>query len=165
MNCCFFHNTDFLVFSRYLINFLKIIWKFEISSYLCNPKTEKPAEVAQLVEHNLAKVGVASSSLVFCSRTGHLRMTFVMQKPDVVQLYMQSSFTKAAFFVLYSLPGRSGIGPAAKGDRKRSAQVIDNQQHKQLSCMDSHAGQCIKLLCIKWLSGTGAMTIERSRIL
>ena len=28
----------------------------------------KPAEVAQLVEHNLAKVGVASSSLVFCSK-------------------------------------------------------------------------------------------------
>ena len=26
------------------------------------------AEVAQLVEHDLAKVGVASSSLVFCSR-------------------------------------------------------------------------------------------------
>ncbi len=26
------------------------------------------AEIAQLVEHNLAKVGVASSSLVFCSQ-------------------------------------------------------------------------------------------------
>ena len=33
------------------------------------------AEIAQLVEHNLAKVGVASSSLVFRSKTGHLRMT------------------------------------------------------------------------------------------
>ena len=29
----------------------------------------KYAEVAQLVEHNLAKVGVASSSLVFRSKT------------------------------------------------------------------------------------------------
>ena len=29
---------------------------------------QKPAEVAQLVEHNLAKVGVASSSLVFRSK-------------------------------------------------------------------------------------------------
>ena len=28
----------------------------------------RPAEVAQLVEHNLAKVGVASSSLVFRSK-------------------------------------------------------------------------------------------------
>ncbi|CCY16567.1 secreted protein containing YkuD domain [Prevotella sp. CAG:755] len=28
----------------------------------------QPAEIAQLVEHNLAKVGVASSSLVFRSR-------------------------------------------------------------------------------------------------
>ena len=32
-----------------------------------------PAEIAQLVEHNLAKVGVASSSLVFRSKTGGLR--------------------------------------------------------------------------------------------
>ena len=30
---------------------------------------QKNAEIAQLVEHNLAKVGVASSSLVFRSRT------------------------------------------------------------------------------------------------
>ena len=29
----------------------------------------RPAEVAQLVEHNLAKVGVASSSLVFRSKS------------------------------------------------------------------------------------------------
>ena len=33
-----------------------------------NEKNGTPAEVAQLVEHNLAKVGVASSSLVFCSK-------------------------------------------------------------------------------------------------
>ena len=42
------------------------------------PKTKIPkeyAEIAQLVEHNLAKVRVASSSLVFRSKTGHLRMT------------------------------------------------------------------------------------------
>ena len=31
------------------------------------------AEIAQLVEHNLAKVGVASSSLVFRSRLGSYR--------------------------------------------------------------------------------------------
>ena len=40
-----------------------------------NTVSKEPAEIAQLVEHNLAKVGVASSSLVFRSRTGHLRMT------------------------------------------------------------------------------------------
>ena len=34
-----------------------------------NEKNGSPAEVAQLVEHNLAKVGVASSSLVFRSIT------------------------------------------------------------------------------------------------
>ena len=33
-----------------------------------NEKNGSPAEVAQLVEHNLAKVGVASSSLVFRSK-------------------------------------------------------------------------------------------------
>ena len=33
-----------------------------------NKKNGTPEEVAQLVEHNLAKVGVASSSLVFCSK-------------------------------------------------------------------------------------------------
>jgi hypothetical protein len=35
--------------------------------YICTPKTDIIAEVAQLVEHDLAKVGVASSSLVFRS--------------------------------------------------------------------------------------------------
>ena len=30
---------------------------------------KKPAEIAQLVEHDLAKVGVASSSLVFRSKS------------------------------------------------------------------------------------------------
>ena len=32
-----------------------------------HPLSETHAEIAQLVEHNLAKVGVASSSLVFRS--------------------------------------------------------------------------------------------------
>ena len=39
--------------------------------YLCNPvspSTGFNAEIAQLVEHDLAKVGVASSSLVFRSK-------------------------------------------------------------------------------------------------
>ena len=40
----------------------------------------KYAEIAQLVEHNLAKVRVASSSLVFRSKTGHLRMTLNFEK-------------------------------------------------------------------------------------
>ena len=48
-----------------------------------NPK--ESAEIAQLVEHNLAKVGVASSSLVFRSKTGHLRMTFIMAIDEVAE--------------------------------------------------------------------------------
>ena len=50
---------------------------------------EKTAEIAQLVEHNLAKVGVASSSLVFRSKTGHLRMTFIMENNQTWYNYMQ----------------------------------------------------------------------------
>ena len=38
-------------------------WEFE------SPPLHLFAEIAQLVEHNLAKVGVASSSLVFRSRS------------------------------------------------------------------------------------------------
>ena len=51
--------------------FHKKVWKFKKSAYLCNPKQQERglnAEIAQLVEHNLAKVGVASSSLVFRSK-------------------------------------------------------------------------------------------------
>ena len=55
-----------------------------------NEKNGSPnAEIAQLVEHNLAKVGVASSSLVFRSRTGHLRMTFVMRNNQTWYNYIQ----------------------------------------------------------------------------
>ena len=45
---------------------------------------KSPAEIAQLVEHDLAKVGVASSSLVFRSR-GHpeFRMAFFGEIPDL----------------------------------------------------------------------------------
>ena len=46
--------------------FCKKICGLKKSSYLCNPN----AEIAQLVEHDLAKVGVASSSLVFRSLKG-----------------------------------------------------------------------------------------------
>ena len=63
----------------------------------------KNAEIAQLVEHNLAKVGVASSSLVFRSRTGHLRMTFVMRNNQTWYNYICSrSLTETAFFFIYT---------------------------------------------------------------
>ena len=50
-----------------------------------NEKYGSSAEIAQLVEHNLAKVGVASSSLVFRSKTGHLRMAFIMASTEVAE--------------------------------------------------------------------------------
>ncbi len=46
-----------------------------------NKKNGSHAEIAQLVEHNLAKVGVASSSLVFRSKffpTGFNHMSVVL---------------------------------------------------------------------------------------
>ena len=46
----------------------KIFGSFKIVRTFAIP-FGKYAEVAQLVEHNLAKVGVASSSLVFRSKT------------------------------------------------------------------------------------------------
>ena len=45
----------------------KKICKAKKYLYICNPIFKRNAEIAQLVEHNLAKVGVASSSLVFRS--------------------------------------------------------------------------------------------------
>ena len=54
--------------------------KFGKSEYLRNfaiPNDNKGnAEIAQLVEHNLAKVGVASSSLVFRSQKKKSRSKF-----------------------------------------------------------------------------------------
>ncbi len=54
---------------------LQKFWRYKFLLYLCtrNPietvaSSKHPAEIAQLVEHNLAKVGVASSSLVFRSK-------------------------------------------------------------------------------------------------
>ena len=55
---------------------LQKFWRYKFLLYLCtrNPietvaSSKHPAEIAQLVEHNLAKVGVASSSLVFRSKS------------------------------------------------------------------------------------------------
>ena len=55
---------------------LQKFWRYKILLYLCtrNPietvaSSKHNAEIAQLVEHNLAKVGVASSSLVFRSKS------------------------------------------------------------------------------------------------
>ena len=52
-----------------MIFFCRIVCRFQNYAYLCNRnrETKIDAEIAQLVEHNLAKVGVASSSLVFRS--------------------------------------------------------------------------------------------------
>ena len=53
--------------------------QFEKSLYFCTRFwQENKAEIAQLVEHDLAKVGVASSSLVFRSENSSL--TYIFQK-------------------------------------------------------------------------------------
>ena len=55
--------------SKFFLHFFcKIFGQFNKTSYLCNRKSEATtAKIAQLVEHDLAKVGVAGSSPVFRS--------------------------------------------------------------------------------------------------
>ena len=68
----------------------------------------KHAEVAQLVEHNLAKVGVASSSLVFRSKNKKSAemLTFVLKiSPDGVQSYVSRPCAQGtAFLFLITCP-------------------------------------------------------------
>ena len=61
----------------------------------------KNAEIAQLVEHNLAKVGVASSSLVFRSKRVSRNADLNFAKPDVVQLYAGRPLHRSAFFFIF----------------------------------------------------------------
>ena len=64
----------------------------------------KHAEVAQLVEHNLAKVGVASSRLVFRSKNKKSAemLTFVLKiSPDGVQSYVSRPCAQGTAFLFY----------------------------------------------------------------
>ena len=66
----------------------------------------KYAEVAQLVEHNLAKVGVASSSLVFRSKIqnqGHLRMTFILEKSFGSRKYHPTGFNHMSVVLVHKV--------------------------------------------------------------
>ena len=100
----------------------------------------KHAEVAQLVEHNLAKGGVASSSLVFRSKTGHLRMTLNFEKSFGSRIFTrrgsircQSSLcTRDGFFVLCNLCGC----PLERGTREHYSifSITVNYQ----SCNERH---------------------------
>ena len=67
--------------------------------YLCNPvspSTGFNAEIAQLVEHDLAKVGVASSSLVFRSK----RVTHLMRHPNFLYIIHYICATMKHFSIL-----------------------------------------------------------------
>ena len=78
------------IFERILIFFSKKFGSLKNIRTFAIPNG-KNAEIAQLVEHNLAKVGVASSSLVFRSKRGHLRMTLNFElPPDVASTYSPS---------------------------------------------------------------------------
>ena len=65
-----------------------------------NEKYGSYAEIAQLVEHNLAKVGVASSSLVFRSKKVSRNADLNFETPDVVQLYAGRPLHRSAFFFI-----------------------------------------------------------------
>ena len=62
---------------------------FTENPYLCNRK-RKPAEIAQLVEHNLAKVRVASSSLVFRSFYEMIAITYA-QVAELVDAHVSGA--------------------------------------------------------------------------
>ena len=62
---------------------------------------ETNAEIAQLVEHNLAKVGVASSSLVFRSKkkkSAAMLTYFLKISPDGVPLYVSRPCAQGRLF-------------------------------------------------------------------
>ena len=67
-----------------------------------NEKNGSPnAEIAQLVEHNLAKVGVASSSLVFRSKkskSAAMLTYFLKISPDGVPLYVSRPCAQGRLF-------------------------------------------------------------------
>ena len=72
-----------------------------------NEKNGSPnAEIAQLVEHNLAKVGVASSSLVFRSKTKEVSrnadLLFEKISPDGVPLYVSRPCAQGRLFCFIS---------------------------------------------------------------
>ena len=68
---------------------------------------EKHAEIAQLVEHNLAKVRVASSSLVFRSKkkevSSNADLLFENYRPTGFNYMSVVLVHKVGFFVYYSL--------------------------------------------------------------
>ena len=68
---------------------------------------ETNAEIAQLVEHNLAKVGVASSSLVFRSKTKEVSrnadLLFETKSTDLTNLSFGSrTFTRRGTIICQS---------------------------------------------------------------
>jgi hypothetical protein len=61
---------------------LKVFFAYEKNMYICNRKIK--AEIAQLVEHDLAKVGVAGSSPVFRSNLP-LKRGFFLVMPVLME--------------------------------------------------------------------------------
>ena len=71
--------------------------RIKYSVYICSPETQVPernAEIAQLVERNLAKVEVAGPSPVFRSRGGQKETLIESKKPCI------SAICKAFPFIL-----------------------------------------------------------------
>ena len=97
-----------------------------------------PAGIAQLVEHNLAKVGVASSNLV--SRSSFLKPRnrwrgFLVSTAASVTLVAewQSGYAAACKAVdLGSIPGSASISPSC-----RNASVFFTAYRAVNSCLDS----------------------------
>ena len=126
--------------STFFENFYKKVWKFKFYAYLCNPITGTYAEVAQLVEHNLAKVGVASSSLVFRSKTGHLRMTLNFANHPTGFNHMSVVLVhKVGFFVVNRSPTHLWQGFVLPTEQKRNKQEAwESRKMKSSKAVSEH---------------------------
>ena len=70
---------------------LKILWLLQLCGFKSRFEYYKYAEVAQLVEHNLAKVRVASSSLVFRSHFFEIMKLSFAQVAELVDAHVSGA--------------------------------------------------------------------------
>ena len=88
------------------------------------PQKRDTAEIAQLVEHNLAKVGVASSSLVFRSRRQSKKTAFFFCISTYCKIFATLFRQNGTFYHLVENPKNSPKKAVSNPD------VLQNVLHK-----------------------------------
>ena len=116
---------------------LKLMRTFAIP----NEKNGSPnAEIAQLVEHNLAKVGVASSSLVFRSKRVSRNADLNFENNLTRYNYICSrSLTETAFFIVNRSPTHLWQGFVLPTEQKRNKQEAwESRKMKSSKAVSEH---------------------------